>query len=37
VVERQIDSPDFPGVHEAVRELDLKGRQRGTLFVHEVC
>jgi predicted O-methyltransferase YrrM len=28
--------PDFPGVHEAVRELDLKGRQRGTLFVHEV-
>jgi predicted O-methyltransferase YrrM len=28
--------PDFPGVREAVRELELSGTQRGTLFVHEV-
>jgi predicted O-methyltransferase YrrM len=26
--------PEFPGVREAVRELGLSGRQRGTLFVH---
>ena len=26
--------PDFPGVREAVQELGLSGRQRGTLFVH---
>lgn len=29
--------PDFPGVREAVRELELSGTQSGTLFVHEVC
>lgn len=28
--------PDFPGVREAVRELELLGTQRGRLFVHEV-
>ena len=26
--------PEFPGVREAVHELGLSGRQRGTLFVH---
>lgn len=26
--------PGYPGVREAVRELGLSGRQRGTLFVH---
>jgi predicted O-methyltransferase YrrM len=29
--------PDFPGVREAVERLGLTGRQRGTLFVHEVA
>jgi predicted O-methyltransferase YrrM len=28
--------PDFPGVGEAVRELELPGTQHGTLFVHQV-
>jgi hypothetical protein len=28
--------PAFPGVHEAIVELGLAGRQRGTLFVHPV-
>jgi predicted O-methyltransferase YrrM len=28
--------PDFPGVREAVAELGLRGRRRGTMFVHEV-
>jgi predicted O-methyltransferase YrrM len=28
--------PDFPGVREAVRELELPGTRRGTLFVHQV-
>jgi len=26
--------PEFPGVREAVQELGLSGRRRGTLFVH---
>ncbi len=26
--------PEFPGVREAVRQLDLEGSQQGTLFVH---
>jgi predicted O-methyltransferase YrrM len=28
--------PDYPGVREAVQELGLTGRLRGTLFIHEV-
>jgi predicted O-methyltransferase YrrM len=28
--------PDFPGVHEAITELELPGEQRGTLYVHKV-
>ncbi len=27
------DHPDFPGVREAVTQLDLPGEQQGTLFV----
>lgn len=27
--------PDYPGVQQAVHELGLPGRRRGTLFVHE--
>jgi predicted O-methyltransferase YrrM len=26
--------PEFPGVRDAVRRLELSGRQRGTMFVH---
>lgn len=28
--------PDFPGVREAITELELAGEQRGTLYVHKV-
>jgi predicted O-methyltransferase YrrM len=28
--------PEYPGVREAVRELELRGEQLGTLFVHRV-
>jgi predicted O-methyltransferase YrrM len=30
------DHPEYPGVGEAVAELGLAGRQRGTLFIHPV-
>jgi predicted O-methyltransferase YrrM len=29
--------PDFPGVRDAVAELELDGRERGTMFVHELA
>jgi predicted O-methyltransferase YrrM len=28
--------PEFPGIREAIEELQLAGNPRGTLFVHEV-
>ncbi len=28
--------PEYPGVAEAIAELELDGEQRGTLFVHRV-
>jgi predicted O-methyltransferase YrrM len=28
--------PDYPGVHEAVADLQLDGERRGTMFVHTV-
>jgi hypothetical protein len=28
--------PDFPGVHEAIAELELEGEPRGTLYIHTV-
>jgi predicted O-methyltransferase YrrM len=34
VVLDDFDHPQYPGVREAVRDLDLDGVQRGTLFVH---
>jgi predicted O-methyltransferase YrrM len=34
VVFDDFDHPEYPGVREAVAELGLSGRQRGTLFVH---
>jgi predicted O-methyltransferase YrrM len=37
VVLDDFSHPDFPGVREAVHELGLSGRQRGTLFVHEIA
>jgi predicted O-methyltransferase YrrM len=37
VVLDDYDHPAYPGVREAVETLGLSGRQRGTLFVHEVA
>jgi predicted O-methyltransferase YrrM len=31
------EHPHYPGVREAVAELELPGEQRGTVFVHEVA
>jgi hypothetical protein len=36
VVLDDYDHPAYPGVREAVEALGLSGRQRGTLFVHDV-
>ena len=36
IVLKDFDHPEIPGVREAVQQLDLDGRQRGSLFVHPV-